>query len=196
VAPDCILGRNLRDTRPMTWPPWKHTAPRPYPAARTDPPPIFPPRPSPTAAPAPQVTEDHLGSADQSEPLILSEQDRIPMSDDIASEAPVAAPVSPVLPEAPAVIVRPTGAAPSLDPSLRQALLGVGVQAGMLMMRANTTPEEVAAKVGLPLDLVLSMMTGREPDIGIRAMATIAKHLGGQLVIQLQPPAPPTAPSA
>jgi hypothetical protein len=142
------------------------------------------------------VTEDHPGSADQSETLILSEQDRIPMSDDIASEAPVAAPVSPVLPEAPSVIVRPTGAAPSLDPSLRQALLGVGVQAGMLMMRANTTPEEVAAKVGLPLDLVLSMMTGREPDIGIRAMATIAKHLGGQLVIQLQPPAPPTAPSA
>jgi hypothetical protein len=180
----------------MTWPPWKHTAPRPSGTARTDPPPIFPPRPSPTSAPpAPQVTEDPGSPADHSEPIILSEQDRIPMSDDIASEAPVAAPVSPVLPEAPQV-VRAPDAAPSLDPALRQALLGVGVQAGMLMMRANTTPEEVAAKVGLPLDLVLSMMTGREPDIGIRAMATIAKHLGGQLVIQLQTPAPPTAPSA
>lgn len=117
------------------------------------------------------------------------------MSDGTASDAPVAAPVSPVLPDG-AQIVRPTGMIQSLDPALRQALLGAGVQAGILMLRANTTPEEVAAKVGLPLDLVLAMMTGRDPDIGIRAMATIAKHLGGQLVIQLQTPAPPTAPSA
>jgi predicted transcriptional regulator len=70
---------------------------------------------------------------------------------------------------------------------LRAALLNVGVQAGVLMLRAGTTPEDVAKRVGLPADTIYQIMTGREEDIGIRALNALAKLLNGKLIIQLVP---------
>lgn len=87
------------------------------------------------------------------------------------------------------------GAAPALDGSLRQALLTVGVQAGTLMLRAGTNPDDVAKATGIDINLLLNIMTGREPDVGVRALAALAKHLGGSLMVQMMPP-PQPAPAA
>lgn len=120
------------------------------------------------------------------------------MSDTVAAATDQTQPVS--LPAQPAVVqsdkkpidlapFEVKGTPPSVDPAMRQVLFGIGVQAGMLMMRANTTPEEVAKKIGIDIDLMYLVMTGREPDIGVRALAALAKHLGGQFFLQIIPPA-------
>lgn len=86
-------------------------------------------------------------------------------------------------------------AAPPADPALRQTLLVIGVQLGMLMLNNRTTPEEVAQKMGVPVEIVYAVMTGCKEDIGLRSLSDLAKMLKGNLLIQLASPGPQTPPT-
>jgi hypothetical protein len=135
------------------------------------------------------------------QPLFARHQERSQMSDHLsetpAPEAPKPLPSAPLpVPPPPPPQATPAASldlgpfrAPTApnDPMLRSALLNVGVQAGVLMLRSNTTPEEVARRVGLPADTIYQIMTGREEDIGVRALNALAKLLNGKLVVQLVP---------
>lgn len=101
---------------------------------------------------------------------------------------------------APAMVTAAPAATGAPSKALAHILLALGVQVGMLMIRAGKTPDEVAADVGLSLDLVLQVMTGREPDISVRSLDAVATYLDGQLGVQLaikptlsQPASPPPA---
>jgi hypothetical protein len=177
----------------MSWPPWKHDE---KPVTRSDPPSLFPPYPL-SAPPQPALTPP---DKKRQEPSMTD----VPLIPPLPSSSPP--PVTHLVPPVDLPIdlqpyrtmaYRPSIMSPAtIDPALRQALLGLGVQFGALMMRAGTTPEDVAQQTGLNPEMIYQIMTGREANVGVGDLATIAKHLGSSLVIQLSGPSSPPATSS
>jgi hypothetical protein len=136
------------------------------------------------------------------QPLFARQQERSQMSDHPAEtpapEAPQASSSSSTIAGSSASSTSATPAAswtsdhfraPTApnDPMLRSALLNVGVQAGVLMLRWQYYAGGCGKRVGLPADTIYQIMTGREEDIGVRALNALAKLLNGKLVVQLVP---------
>lgn len=99
---------------------------------------------------------------------------------------PVAAPAAPAA--APAALDLGKFAAPSsatANPSLRKMLLTIGVQTGLLLLRSGKTPEELAQTIGLDIEEIYSLMTGRKSKVDLHALVGIAEALEGVLQVQL-----------
>jgi DNA-binding Xre family transcriptional regulator len=118
-----------------------------------------------------------------------------PMSDTASATAPTSDTVSPAVVSAAATMAPisseaaldlgkfPVAASapaptPDSDIQLRMSLLVLAGQLTQLMGRNSVVPEQLAKATGISETVLYSIMTGREPDVGVRTLSVLAKALG------------------
>lgn len=90
--------------------------------------------------------------------------------------------------------------------ALRHQLMRIGGTFTVIMANAGVLPEDVANRVGIPVQTVLNVMNGTAHDVQLSQISNIAQALGSQLMLGIQPvkaqadanaiPATPVAPEA
>lgn len=111
----------------------------------------------------------------------------------VSAAIPAAAPAQPAsaAAEEPLDLGQFPMTSPDGDIQMRMSLLVLAGQLTQLMGHKRIVPETLAKQTGVSESALYSIMTGREPDVGVRTLTLLANALGAPFMFGLRPPGTP-----